>query len=109
MSSRSAKVFFDGRLAGRIRERDRGMTFQYDESWLRDPQAPAISRTLPKRAEPFEWSGPAPFFMGLLPEGWLHKLAIDALKIAPDDWFGQLLRLCGDCIGAVHIEGDSDA
>jgi serine/threonine-protein kinase HipA len=61
---------------------------------------------LPLRAEAYEWRGPSPFFMGLLPEGWLPALAIDKLKLAADDWFGKIQHLCRDCIGAVHVEAE---
>ena len=47
--------------------------------------------------------------MGPLPEGWLQDLTLDRLKVQADDWFGQMLAFCGDCMGAVHIEDDSDA
>jgi serine/threonine-protein kinase HipA len=102
--NRRGRVFFDGELAGWIEETERGMAFRYTESWATSAERPAIARTLPKQVEAFEWSGPAPFFTGLLPEGWLHRIAIDELKIAADDWLGQLLHLCRDSIGAVHVE-----
>lgn len=105
---RSGQVYFDGVLAGHLRETNegRGMSFQYVEAWCLDPAREPISLTLPKQTEPFEWSGPSPFFMGLLPEGWLFQLALDSLKVQADDWFGQILAFCTDCIGAVHIEPD---
>ena len=106
--TRRGRVMYDGREAGWIEELDRGMRFQYSSAWLDDASAPTISRTLPKRPEPFVWDGPAPFFMGLLPEGWLHRIALDSLRIAPDDWFAQLLHLCRDCIGAVHLEAERE-
>lgn len=101
-------MFFDGEEAGWIQETERGMTFQYHEAWIDDDERPAIGCNLPKRTEPYSWRGPAPFFMGLLPEGWLHALALDKLKIQADDWFEQILRLCRDCIGAVHVEADDE-
>ena len=55
-------------------------------------------------------SGPSPnpaaVFWALRAEGWLHRLALDKLKIAADDWFGQILHLCRDCVGAVHVEAE---
>ena len=105
---RRGRVMFDGRLAGWIETTERGMTFRYAPEWLRDESVPPIGHLLPKQSESFAWSGPSPFFMGLLPEGWLHALAIDKLKIQTDDWFGQILHLCRDCIGAVHVEAEDD-
>jgi len=103
--TRCGRVYFDRRLAGRIEEiPEGGMLFRYEREWLDDPAAPAISLTLQKREEPFLEA--LPFFMGLLPEGWLHALAIRKLRLQADDALGQILALCHDCIGAVHVEPD---
>ncbi len=96
------------RLAGEIRETQAGMEFQYFPDWLEGGENPSIGLTLPKQVQPYSWKGPSPFFMGLLPEGWLQTLALDKLKIQADDWFGQIMALCQDCIGAVHVEAVSD-
>ena len=105
--NRRGLVYFDRALAGLLLERATGgARFSYEPAWLADPEAPAISLTLPKREEPYEWDGPSPFFMGLLPEGWLHTLAIGKYRLAADDWFGQILALCGDCVGAVTVEAE---
>lgn len=102
--TRRGRVLFDGQLAGWIEESAQGMSFRYSESWRTEQGAPPISVTMPVRSEPYESSGPMPFFMGLLPEGWLFDIAIARLKIARDDSFGLLLGLCRDCTGAVSIE-----
>lgn len=105
--SRRGRVYFDREFAGILEERaSGGASFVYESSWLADLAAPAISLTLEKQAEPHEWDGPPPFFMGLLPEGWLHTLAIGKYRLAADDWFGQILALCGDCVGAVTVEAE---
>jgi len=44
-----------------------------------------------------------PFFLGLIPEGWLLDIASRTLKIDPDNAFDMLLATCGDCIGAVKV------
>jgi len=103
---RGGTVYWQNKCAGRIRETGSGMEFQYDSAWLREPEAEPVSLTLPLRAEPYATDGPHPFFAGLLPEGWLHNIALSKLKLARDDWFGQLLALCRDCIGAVSIQPD---
>jgi len=95
---------FDGRLAGWIEESPEGMEFMYAEAWLDSRHAQPVSLTLPLRREKYATRGPLPFFVGLLPEGWLFDIAIAKLKIASDDHFGLLLALCRDCTGAVSIE-----
>ena len=103
---RRGLVFFDGERAGRLEETETGMSFRYDPTWLAAPGARPVSLTMPLRAEPYASRGPMPFFMGLLPEGWLLDIALAKLKVARDDAFGMLLALCHDCIGAVSIEPD---
>ena len=44
-----------------------------------------------------------PFFLGLIPEGWLLDLTSRTLKIDPKNPFDILLATGGDCIGAVKI------
>lgn len=105
---RRGRVFYDRRFAGTLEETESGMRFTYTPEWLADPAMPSISRTLPKRVEPYESRGPHPFFMGLLPEGWLHDIGIAKLRIAVDDAMGQILNLCRDCVGAVHVEPEGD-
>ena len=105
-SGREAVVYWGDQVAGRIRETGTGMVFEYDAAWLARSDAPPVSLTMPLRSEPYVTDGPHPFFAGLLPEGWLHDIALSKLKIAPDDWFGQLLMLCRDCVGAVSIQPD---
>ena len=106
---RRGRVLFDGAPAGTIEETARGMTFRYDAAWIAQNGAQPVSLTLPLSSEPVETTGPHPFFTGLLPEGWLFNLALGKLKVARDDWFGQLLELCRDCVGAVSIQPEDEA
>jgi len=101
---RRGRVLFDGERAGTIEETVGGMAFRYDPAWLAREDAQPVSLTLPLTEETVETTGPHPFFSGLLPEGWLFNLALGKLKLARDDWFGQLLILCRDSVGAVSIE-----
>jgi len=105
---RRGHVLFDGKHAGTIQETGRGMTFRYDAAWLARTDAQPVSLTLPLTDEAVETTGPHPFFTGLLPEGWLFNLALGKLKVARDDWFGQLLELCRDNVGAVSIESEGE-
>ena len=103
MKQRRAIVRLDGQPVGKLSEAGKQITFQYDSQWLANPQAVAISLTLPLRAEPYVSEGLHPFFENLLPEGWLLELATKKLKISKDDAFGLLIATCADCIGAVEI------
>jgi len=100
--SRQADVFYRGRLAGRITELpEGGYRFVYDQEYLRDGRA--IALTLPLQAEPLESRTLFPFFAGLVPEGWYLHIVSPTIKVDEHDTFGLLMKTCGDCIGAVSV------
>jgi len=102
--NRKGKVFFNGTPAGVIEQNDDGYVFAYDKEYLEDKSSKPISLTLPMRNEPYTSKTIFPFFDGLIPEGWLLDIATNNWKLNPRDRMGLLLAVCGDCIGAVHIE-----
>ena len=103
---RTAYVYVRGSFAGTLRETDEGYVFQYDLQYLSDPDAPAVSLTLPRQESPFLSKTLFAFFDGLIPEGWLLNLVSHNWKIDQRDRFGLLLVACKDCIGAVSIRGE---
>lgn len=109
IGERLGVVSLDGERVGVIRELDGGREteFRYDEAWLARTDSVAISRTIPLTQTPVVSRGLHPFFDNLLPEGWLLRLSLDKLKIAPDDAFGLLLAVCADCVGAVEVRDAS--
>ncbi len=100
---RQVSVFFDRELAGFLSETAAGFEFVYERSWLARSNAQPISLTMPLRKEPFEAKVLFPFFLGLLPEGWLLDVSLAKLKLSADDTFGVLAALCRDCVGAVSL------
>ena len=103
---RTAYVYVRDSFAGTVRETDEGYVFQYDLQYLSDPNAPAVSLTLPRQESPFLSKTLFAFFDGLIPEGWLLNLVSHNWKIDQRDRFGLLLVACKDCIGAVSIRGE---
>ena len=101
--SRTGSVFLDRQFAGIICEDEEGFWFTYDEDYLGDANARAISLTLPLRADPYHDRTLFPFFDGLIPEGWLLDIAERTWKLNPRDRMGLLLACCEDCIGAVSV------
>lgn len=100
--SRRAQVYFRDRLAGTLVERpEGGYRFAYETDYLE--HGPAISMTLPLRAEPFESRELFSFFAGLVPEGWYLRIVASTLKVDESDTFGLLMRTCEDCVGAVSL------
>jgi len=97
-------VYKKEKLAGTIWEDENGYHFQYDKSYLSNPKHGGISRTLPLRAEAYDSENMIAFFDGLIPEGWLLKIAVDNWKLDPRDRMLLLLTLCKDNIGDISIK-----
>ena len=107
---RRAEIYLQGYLAGMLEERESGYIFTYDQEYLKQTDAVAISLSLPLQASPFEDKRLFPFFDGWIPEGWLLDIVEQTWKLDPRDRMGLLLACCRDCIGAVSVvpAGESD-
>jgi serine/threonine-protein kinase HipA len=103
-------VYLWDKKAGLLERTERGYRFTYYQEYLSEKDAQPVSLTLPLREEPFESESLFPFFLGLIPEGWLLDITSRTLKIDPENSFDILLATGGDCIGAVTVipEGDGD-
>jgi serine/threonine-protein kinase HipA len=106
--SRKAKIYFADHFAGTIAEDESGYTFEYDETYLQNPDAQPISLTLPIKEKKNYSKTMFPFFDGLIPEGWLLDIAKKNWKLNPKDRMGLLLSCCKDCIGAVSVIDDTE-
>ena len=80
-------------------ENEEGYT--YTSQHLQAALAQPVSLTLPLQEQPYVERVLFPFFDGLIPEGWLLKVAERNWKLNPSDRMGLLLACCRDCIGAV--------
>ena len=98
-----ADVYLWDRKAGLLERTDRGYCFTYYKSYLSSKGAQPVSLTLTLSEKPYESVSLFPFFLGLIPEGWLLDLTSRTLKIDPENTFDILLNTCGDCIGAVKV------
>lgn len=98
---RAAQVFYDGRLAGHLRETARGFSFQYEDTYLAG--GTPISFTLPLRVVAYESKNLHGFFENLVAEGWLRRLQTQQQRIDATDRFGLLLANGRDLVGAVTI------
>jgi serine/threonine-protein kinase HipA len=101
--NRTGWVYMQNILAGEVGEYSDGYFFKYDNNYLNNNAAMAISATLPLSATVFSSKVLFPFFDGLIPEGWLLDIAERNWKIKPNDRMGLLLSCCKDCIGAVSV------
>ncbi|MBP3700366.1 MAG: HipA N-terminal domain-containing protein [Lachnospiraceae bacterium] len=105
---RIAYVYVRDTFAGTLRETDEGYSFVYDEVYLEDANATAVSLTLPMRREEYTSKTLFSFFDGLIPEGWLLDVVSRNWKIDRRDRFGLLLVACKDPIGNVRIKGEKE-
>lgn len=101
---RRLRVWWDGRQVGELTQDDGGeLGFAYLPAWVADPEAPAVSASLPKRLEPFSRRECRPFFGGLLPEEGQRRAAAQALGISAANDFAMLDRLGGEVAGALQF------
>jgi serine/threonine-protein kinase HipA len=102
---RQLYVYMNDTKAGLLTELHpgRGYVFQYDEEYLRS-SLPAVSVTLPKRAEPYRDDYLFPLFTNIIPEGGNRRIICRDLRIDEQDFFGILSAMAGaDFIGAVNV------
>jgi HipA-like protein len=101
---RKGEVRVNGIPAGVLEETETGFRFQYDRNYTQRSELPAVSLTLPKRAEPYESPALFPFFAGLLTEGAAMQLQCRMLRLDENDLFGRLLKTAqDDVIGNVTV------
>ena len=77
------------------------LNFCYVPGWLSQPNAIALSASLPLQAQPFDDHMTRPFFAGLLPEGQMRRLIAQQLQVSGQNDFALLDHIGGECAGAV--------
>lgn len=101
---RKAIVYLNLDAVGTLTETSQGYVFQYDERYIAQSNARALSLTLPISSQVFSSTHLFSFFYGLLSEGYNRALQCRLLKIDENDDFGLLLAIAHtDTIGAVRI------
>lgn len=100
--ARRLDVYLYRELVGRLIQDDGGqMLFEYAASWLGNPGAMPLSRSLPLREETFSQKECRGFFGGILPEGHNRKVIARILGISDKNDFAMLEQIGGECAGAV--------
>lgn len=100
---RTARVFVNKNLfAGILTELDNqaGYTFEYVTNY----QGPPISLTMPVVQAVYEFKKFPPFFEGVLPEGAQLEGLLRYAKLDRYDYFGQLMAVGEDLVGAVSVQ-----
>lgn len=102
---RTARVYYNGHLAGILSKSGTNYRFVYDEAWLASPRPRPISLTLPLRSAPYESDVLFPFFVNLLSEGANKAVQTRLLRIDENDYFSLLLATAAiDTIGPITIK-----
>lgn len=102
--ARTLNVYFDRELVGKLTQDDSGrLGFQYQDAYRSKPDALALSRSLPLRAEPFTQNECRGFFGGTLPEERNRKVIARILGISDKNDFAMLERIGGECTGAISF------
>ncbi len=99
---RKAEVYFQGERAGFFVENTdpTRYLFEYDEQYQGKP----ISLTMPVKQRRYEFDSFPSFFDGLLPEGQQLDALLKQVKLDRHDYFGQLLTVGADLVGAVTVK-----
>ncbi len=101
----------EGRLykAGTLEGTDHNDTvFTYDDAYLNDTSAAALSVSLPLEEVSFDPVKTRIFFEGMLPEGFIRHSLADRMHIDETDYISMLHNLGRECIGAVRISKDDE-
>jgi serine/threonine-protein kinase HipA len=98
----SLSVWWGARIAGTLSiDQGGAMHFAYTPDWLVDPEAPDLSRAMPKREAEYDDAICKAVFGGLLPEEGQRTAIARALGVSPDNPFRLLAALGGDVAGAL--------
>ncbi|HEX2866975.1 MAG TPA: HipA N-terminal domain-containing protein [Ignavibacteriales bacterium] len=101
---RSAQVFYNSILAGKLVQGDNGFIFEYEDNYFQNTSLPAISLTLPKTERIYKSDFLFPFFYGLLSEGENKEIQCRMLNIDENDHFTLLLKTAhSNTIGGITI------
>lgn len=98
---KQARILINGVEAGIFKEIAKN---HYQFTYHHEYQGPPVSLTMPLSNQCYEYNIFPPFFEGLLPEGIMLEALLRKYKIDKNDYFGQLLKVGRDVVGAVTIE-----
>ena len=104
---RTARVYYNGRLAGNLSKSEGNYIFTYDKDYLAAAGSRPVSLTLPLRGAPYESDVLFPVFINMLSEGANKATQVRLLRVDEKDYFGLLLATAGgDRIGPLTIKED---
>ncbi len=98
---RKADVLVHSVQAGILEELESG---KYKFTYFDNYHGAPVSLTMPITNKVYDFDIFPPFFEGLLPEGMMLEALLRKFKIDRNDYFGQLMLVGRDVVGAVTIE-----
>jgi serine/threonine-protein kinase HipA len=102
-------VYLNAERVGTLAQDDGGLLqFAYDDTWLENPKAVPLSRSLPLESKVFSGKKARPFFAGILPEEQPRERIAEVLGISASNDFAMLARIGGECAGAVSLFAEGD-
>lgn len=105
MTMRRARVLVHAEPAAVLEDLGDGRyTLTYDPGY----RGEAVSLALPVTGVTYAFDGFPPFFDGLLPEGRQLDALLRQAKLDARDYFGQIVAVGADVVGAVTVEALPD-
>ena len=94
-------VYLCDRLAGALERVDGRLSFRYLAKYLQSESPAVISSTLPLSDRIYEERDVMAFFSNLLPDEGVRRKIAEIVGVTPEDTFGLLCEIGGDCAGAI--------
>ncbi len=102
------RVYQNNRFVGLLlKETSGAISFQYDQSWLDNPQAYPVSLSLPLREDAYRGAPVSAVFENLLPDSdELIRRVARKVGAEGTDAYSMLAAIGSDCVGALQFIGD---
>ncbi|MEO0911218.1 MAG: HipA N-terminal domain-containing protein, partial [Pseudomonadota bacterium] len=99
------RVYQNNRFVGRLlKEASGAVSFQYDESWIDNPQAYPVSLSLPLREDAYRGAPVSAVFENLLPDSEeLIRRVAERVGAEGTDAYSMLAAIGSDCVGALQF------
>lgn len=99
----SLKIWFEDKLVGELAYTDKRFSFSYNDKWLQDSEAFALSFALPLIEKKFDDKSTRSFFENILTEGKMRAQLGKNNQIDKSDEYSFLKEFGKDCAGALVI------
>ena len=96
-------VRLHGQGIGKLRKTDDSLVFTYEQQYLDQAGATALSARLPLKAGPSPWREAGKWFDGLLPEGAMRVRIARQAEAVTMSTYSMLRAIGAECAGAVEV------